>query len=126
MEETRKTIKERLVEFMAYLKISTYAFEKSCGLSQGYVRNISKSIQPDKVERISRVYPQLNAGWLMTGEGSMIKEKHDSVNTNSIGDNSNGNTQSIGSCSSCPLSVQLAEKDKQIERLMSIIEKLQS
>lgn len=53
--------------------MTTYAFEKASGLSIGYVKNISKSIQPDKMELISGAFPDLNPGWLMTGEGEMLR-----------------------------------------------------
>ena len=49
------------------------AFEKKVGLSNGYVNNIRVSIQPDKLQMIVLQFPQLNAGWLMTGEGNMLK-----------------------------------------------------
>jgi len=45
----------------------------TCGLSNGYVNNIKKSIQPDKVQSIVLNYPDLNPGWLMTGEGEMLR-----------------------------------------------------
>lgn len=34
-----------------------------------------KSIQPDKVEKISASFPDLNVEWLMTGEGSMLRSQ---------------------------------------------------
>ncbi len=67
------SVKERLIEFIKYLEIGQGAFEKEVGLSNGYVNNIRKSIQPDKLQRISLRYPQLNSGWLMSGEGNMLK-----------------------------------------------------
>ena len=67
------TVKERLILFIKHLGISQRAFEQSVGLSNGYVNNIRKSIQPDKVQKNAQKYPNLNTGWLMTEEGSMIK-----------------------------------------------------
>ena len=32
------------------------------------------SIQPDKVTNIARYFSDLNAGWLLTGEGEMLRE----------------------------------------------------
>lgn len=32
-----------------------------------------KSIQPDKISNIAAVYPDLNTGWLLTGEGEMLR-----------------------------------------------------
>ena len=67
------TVKERLIEFAKTKEKSVRAFETKCGLVNGYVNAIRVSIQPDKVESIARQYPDLNTGWLMTGEGSMLK-----------------------------------------------------
>lgn len=68
-----QTVQERLLQFIEYKGLSKNKFEQMCGLSSRYVSNISVSIQPDKVKKISLVYPELNTGWLLTGEGSMIK-----------------------------------------------------
>lgn len=69
------TVKERLIQFIEYKRISKNAFEKACGLSTRYVSNMRQSIQPDKVKNIALVYPELNTGWLLTGEGSMLKDQ---------------------------------------------------
>jgi hypothetical protein len=68
------TVKERLIKYINYKKISQSTFEKSVDLSNGYVNNIRKSIQPDKIQRIALRYSDLNTGWLLTGEGEMLKE----------------------------------------------------
>lgn len=72
MAEYQK-IKERLIAFIAYLGIGQGKFEKECGVSNGYVNNIRKSITPEKLQQIALRYPELNTGWLMTGEGEMLK-----------------------------------------------------
>ena len=69
-----ETVKERLHAFIAYKGLSKNKFEVLCGLSRRYVSNISKSIQPDVIEKISLKFPDLNMGWVLTGEGSMLKE----------------------------------------------------
>jgi transcriptional regulator with XRE-family HTH domain len=79
------TVRERLIRYLKYKKISQSAFEKSVNLSNGYVNNIRKSIQPDKIQRIALQYQDLNAGWLLTGEGEMLRngnaENSESRNT---------------------------------------------
>lgn len=77
------TVKQRLIYFVNYTKTSQRQFEMKCGLSNGYINNIRVSIQPDKIKSISLCYPELNTGWLLTGEGEMLKDdtsktKHDS------------------------------------------------
>jgi len=68
------TVKERLIDFAKSKERSVRAFERKTGLTIGYVNAIRVSIQPDKVQSIASVYPDLNTGWLLTGEGSMLKE----------------------------------------------------
>lgn len=67
------TVKQRLIEFAKTKERSVRAFEKKVGLTIGYVNAIRVSIQPDKVQSIASVYPDLNTGWLLTGEGEMLK-----------------------------------------------------
>ena len=66
------SVKQRLIEFIKYNNLGQGAFEKKVGLSNGYVNNIRNSIQPDKLHKIALQFPDLNKGWLMTGEGEMI------------------------------------------------------
>ena len=67
------TVKQRLIEFAKTKEKSVRAFEIKTGLTVGYVNAIRVSIQPDKIQRIASCYPDLNTGWLLTGEGEMLK-----------------------------------------------------
>jgi phage repressor protein C with HTH and peptisase S24 domain len=78
------SVKQRLISFLKHEKISQRAFEISVDLSNGYVNNINKSIQPDKVQRITLRYPNLNTGWLLTGDGEMLKESKINEQTDQI------------------------------------------
>lgn len=69
-----ETVKDRLISFIRFKGLSKNKFEELCGLSKRYVSNISVSIQPDKIKKISFVFPELNTGWLLSGEGQMLKE----------------------------------------------------
>lgn len=80
-----ETIKERLIFFIKHLNIGQGKFEAQCGLANGYVNNIRRSVTPDKLQQIARQYPELNTGWLMTGEGEMLKA---TVSQSTQGDNS--------------------------------------
>lgn len=68
------SVKERLIEFLRSQGISQRTFEQTIGVSNGYVNTIRMSIQPDKVRRIAQNFPSLNTGWLLTGEGAMLKD----------------------------------------------------
>lgn len=65
-------VKERLRRYIAHSGLSERQFCLSIGVSTSFVANISKSIQPDKVNRISKQFPELNMGWVLTGEGEML------------------------------------------------------
>lgn len=69
------TVKQRLMEFIDYKEISIREFERTCGLSYGYINNIRVSIQPDKLSNIARCYPEVSKGWIATGEGFMLKDE---------------------------------------------------
>lgn len=73
------SVKERLKEFIKYKGISERKFCKAAGLALSYVNNIRVSIQPDRVNSIAVAFPELNTGWLLTGEGEMLK-KNDTTN----------------------------------------------
>lgn len=66
------TVKDRLVAFIKHKGLSQSRFEKSVGLSNGFVNNISKGIGADKLQRILCVYPDLNSDWLLNGVGDMV------------------------------------------------------
>ncbi|MDR3705242.1 MAG: S24 family peptidase [Paludibacteraceae bacterium] len=77
------TVKERLIQYLKYKRISQRQFQVEIGLSSSYVTNISRSIQPDKIDRISNRFTDLNTGWLLTGDGEMLKNNIEIV-VNSI------------------------------------------
>ena len=66
------TTKERLIQFIKYKEISKRRFCQTIGVSGSYVSNINKSIQPDKINKIAKYFPELNTGWLLTGTGEML------------------------------------------------------
>ena len=78
-------VKERLKSFIKYKNMSIRQFTIALNVSESYVNSISKSIQPDKIERISICFPELNIDWLMTGTGEMIRtSESENKNTNEI------------------------------------------
>ena len=120
------SVKERLKEYLIYKKISMRQFSQTIGVSSSYVNNINKSIQPDKVNSIAIHYPDLNTGWLLTGECYML-------NTNEKGP-VNLETYITVSREAWEVikkqadglnaqAASLERRDKQIDELISIIKK---
>lgn len=67
------SVKERLREFIEYKHLSERKFCSIVGLSSTYISTMRVSIQPEKVLMIAKQFPELNTGWLLTGEGEMLK-----------------------------------------------------
>jgi transcriptional regulator with XRE-family HTH domain len=126
-------VKERLREFIKFKRISERAFCREVGVSMSYVNSIRTSIQPDKMKAIAEKYPDLNPMWLLTGEpeGGML------LNGNNNQINGNGNTAVAGNGNRVTTNdiagmielqkgyqTMIKEKDDQINRLISVIEKL--
>lgn len=68
------SIKNRIDEFIAVQGIKRSVFEKSCGFSNGYTRNLKENPSASKIEDILNAYPELNRVWLLSGDGEMLKE----------------------------------------------------
>ena len=58
---------------------SSYAFEKVCGLSKFYLRNLSATEKGnpgvDTIAKIYDLFPQINLEWVVTGKGKMFRIK---------------------------------------------------
>lgn len=113
-------MKERLLEFVRYTGLPVYQFEKVCGLSNAYIKNISRGIGADKLEKILNQFPQLNKTWLLTGNGEMLNGSNDSTG-DSIHHNS-GNVATRGA----HITTSTDEKDRLIAQLQSQIATLQA
>jgi len=72
-------MKERLIEFLAYLGIGQNKFEEKVGLSIGYINKLKGDMKFKTLEKVTHSYPELNENWLKTGEGSMLNEEKSDV-----------------------------------------------
>ena len=65
---------ERLEHFLRANRVTAYAFEHTCGLSNGYLAKQLRgrgSVGSDIIEKIKYNYPELSIVWLFTGKGDM-------------------------------------------------------
>lgn len=126
------SVKERLIQFLKYMGISQRQFERTIGLGNGYISNLTGTIGADKLLKIGAEYPQLNLTWLILGEGDMLK---DSINQEANGDNNTqiaGNNNNINPPATLDKALdeiaaqrRLVEKSQQqIDRLLTIIENI--
>ena len=84
----KNTFIERLLYFMGNQGINDNQMTVNAGLSVGLVgkmrKGVTKSINSTTIERILHCYPQLNAHWLLTGEGEMLSTSANSALQNAI------------------------------------------
>ena len=83
------TVKERLIEYLKFKKISKSAFGREVDVSSAYVNSITRTINPDILKRIRLRFPDLNTDWLLLGEGDMIKAEAHKAPTTSTEQNNN-------------------------------------
>jgi hypothetical protein len=121
-------VKSRLLDFVSYTQLSRRKFQERIGVSNSYIQNISESIGADVMNRISIQFPELNTSWLLTGEGSMLKNTSTSSNT---AEERNGNNVNISLTLDKAID-EIAEQRKlvaksqeQMDRLIAIIENMQ-
>jgi hypothetical protein len=125
-------MKERLIEFLAYLGIGQTKFEEKVGLSRGLINNIKGNISLNSLKKIEDAYPELNENWLKTGEGEMLKNNQqigDIAHSTVVGANVNGNGIKITHNDlSGMIELQKGYQDmikksqEQIDRLIGIVE----
>ncbi len=84
------TVNERIRKFCKEMKISIREFERKSGLSNGYLKSISNSMGSEKLRGVISAFPNLNANWLLYGEGEMFKS------SNAINNNQNISHNTIG------------------------------
>lgn len=114
-----QTIKARLYAFIESQNLSVREFERLCGLSNAYVSNIRSSIQPDKLQKIALRFPVLNKGWLMTGEGTMLKEVANVSDSAVIVDENNYYHKT----ESAELIAVIRQQGKQIDELIELLKR---
>ena len=66
------SVKDRISEYIEYKSINANRFEVSIGASKSYWKN-TKNISAEVLSNIVRVYSDINADWLLTGTGEMLK-----------------------------------------------------
>lgn len=71
-------IKERIQQYTNLKGISIYQLEKNAGMSKSSW-NRTKNISSESCANLVSIYTDLSAEWLLTGEGSMLKENNNGV-----------------------------------------------
>lgn len=121
---------ERIEEFIAAQDLTRASFERAAGLSNGYISKVQKGSNPGKAQiaKIIKAFPQLSREWLLNGSGSMLVSgsvEGDAVNQSNInGDNIYNKGGACEFDERREFLALLKAKDVQMDRLISVIEKL--
>ncbi|MFK8283525.1 S24 family peptidase [Capnocytophaga canis] len=67
-------LKERILYFLDFKGISKYEFYQKTGASNGILSQKS-GLSEENTLRFLSAYPEVNAEWLLTGKGSMLKNE---------------------------------------------------
>ena len=108
-----KTVKQRLMEFIYFKGISQSRFERLCGMSNGYINNLKKSLGAEKLQNILKAFPELNTEWLLYGEGEMLKTT--TTITGDITVNGNGNSHIGHGQHNMPATIEVKENGVEVE-----------
>ncbi len=140
MDKKISYIKERILEIADYKGISKEKFIENFGMTYGNFKGKQKltSLNSDFLDKILSEIPEINAEWLLTGKGEMLKnELKNSFNQTISGNNNTmaGNNMTIDNNSKATIEAltkeikelnnRILEKDKQINKLINLIDKLQ-
>lgn len=119
----KSQIKQNILQFIEYKGITRYKFYQITGITRG-VLDQNNGMNEDNIARFLDSFPDINANWLITGRGSMLK-------SNVSIENGDGSKQVIddGNNINTPSTLDkaldaLAKSQEQIDRLIVVIEKL--
>lgn len=76
----KDSVLQRVIELISSLNLSKNAFASQIGMEQTTVNNQligKRSISIDLILNILRSFPEVNAEWLMRGDGNMLKSDKD-------------------------------------------------
>lgn len=89
-------VKTRIKQYLDSKGLTQLSFCNALGVSTGYISSMRKSVSSDKISSIAANYPDLNIQWLLTGQGSMLKDEKLSpspvtAENSIVGDGNNNN-----------------------------------
>lgn len=123
-------IKDRLKAVRDYAKMGQTKFEIHTGISTGYFSRVKSSVGSDTINKILDKFPEIDANWLITGDGTMLKSnsirsntQNGNINTNFQGNFNDVRTSIGGSVESNDIKKENTKLKKEIVSLKSEVEK---
>lgn len=91
-------IKKNILQFIDYKRISKYKFYQETGITRG-VLDQKNGISEENIARFLAYYKDVDANWLLTGRGEMLKKsvEHDGENPRqiSVSEDMNNSTREL-------------------------------
>ena len=67
-------LKDRMITFIKAKGLTNSRFENIATLSNGAVSKMGDNTRKSTLDKISKIFPELNLVWLQTGEGNMLND----------------------------------------------------
>lgn len=77
-KQEKSQIKQNILLYLSKIDMTPYDFYKKSGVTRG-VLSQNNGISEDNLARFLSYFPEVNANWLLTGNGPMLKSPVPSV-----------------------------------------------
>ena len=67
-------LKDRMITFIKAKGLTNSRFENIATLSNGAVSKMGDNTRKSTLDKISKIFPELNMVWLQTGEGNIDRK----------------------------------------------------
>jgi len=77
------SVRQRVIKYLEYKKISRNKFYRMAHLSNGYLDK-EGAMSTTNCEKIFEIFPEINPEWLLTGNGTMLRVKEQQEGTENL------------------------------------------
>lgn len=149
--QKKSQVKEKMLDYINLKKMPKNKFYESSGISRGTLESNS-SVTEDIIYKFKQVFPEISIGWLFGESEEMLLRKKTNIdeeseqqvaaknirgNVNTINTNNTNNHNYYAECNTeqsnnilekelQEKNRQITEKDKQIEKLLNIIDNVKN
>lgn len=84
--QEKSLIKQNILQFIDFKGITKYKFYQETGITRG-VLDQNNGMSEENTAKFLACYPEINAEWLLTGNGSMLKSEQPQPPVGPVNDN---------------------------------------